>query len=303
VKGAEASAILDRMAGLTIAVLGDICLDEYLVGRAERLSREAPVPVLLLTRRFRLPGGAANPARNIAALGALPRQVGLVGDPARQTTCKTRVLVEGAPAPQHVARIDDQSRTEVSGQVEAELLLALEAAASGASAILVSDYKSGVVSASARAAALRLARAEGVWLTVDSQGDLERFAGFDLVRAARPDVEASLGRPLAGEDDFRRAAVDLREQLGARAVIISRGHEGMSVAGEAGFATVAPANVSEVFDVAGAGDTVIAVLTLALSAGAPLAAAVELANAAAGIVVRRLGVAAPGPTEILAELD
>jgi D-glycero-beta-D-manno-heptose-7-phosphate kinase len=316
--------LVRALAGCTVAVVGDVFLDEYLVGHAERLSREGPVPVLGFDRRFCLPGGAANPARNVAGLGAVARQVGVVGtdaaagelqhllalakidsagvviDPSRPTTVKTRIVAEGGAPPQQVARIDRQSRLPVSGTVEAALVSAVTAAAEGADAVLVSDYKSGVVTEAVRDAARDAAEDHGIWLTVDSQGDLDRFAGFHLVRAALRDAETSLGRRLDSEPAVEKAARGLVRDLGARAVVLSRGAAGMSVAGPDFYSVVPPANVSEVFDVAGAGDTVIAVLTLALAAGAPLMAAIQLANAAAGIVVRRLGVVAPTPAELLA---
>ncbi len=325
---AAAAALLARAAGRRVVVVGDVCLDEYLVGRPERLSREGPVPVLVFERRFAVPGGAANPARNLAALGARVLQVGVVGadaaagelcgllgadgievsglvvDRERPTVLKTRIVAQGLSVPQQVARIDRQARTAIAGEVEAAVVAAIGRYAATADAILVSHYKSGAVTPAVCAAALGAARARGVWLTVDAQGDLDRFRGFDLVRVGRQDAAASLGRPLDDEADFEAAARGLRAELGARAVILGRGAEGMSVADEAGgYAVVHPANVSEVFDVSGAGDTVIAVITLALAAGAALGEAALLANYAAGFVVRRLGVAAPTADEVLAEID
>jgi rfaE bifunctional protein kinase chain/domain len=331
----EVAPALDRQAALslldaarqrTVVVVGDVCLDEYLVGTAERLSREGPVPVLAFQRRLVFPGGAANPARNLAALGATVRQVAVVGrdaaadelrqtltdalidiaglvvDPGRPTSVKTRVVAEGLAAPQQVARIDRQLREAVVGDVEAGLVAAVLAAAEGADAVLISHYRSGVVTPAVCAAA-RSAVGRGGWLTADAQGDLEYFGGFDLVRVGRQDAAESLGRVLTSEADFEAAARGLREALGARIVILGRGAGGTSLADEAGYAVLRPVNVSEVFDVAGAGDTVIAVVTLALAAGASVLEAVELANYAAGIVVRRLGVAAPTAEEILAEID
>jgi len=323
----SAAAWLDRMAGLRVVVVGDLFLDEYLVGRAERLSREGPVPVLAFTRRFCRPGGAANPARNIAALRAVALQVGVAGDDAaaaelrqalsdgaihlcgvvedrsRPTTVKTRIVAEGLAFGQQVARIDRQVREPVTGAVEETVLAALERCAAGADAILVSHYRSGVVTPAVCAAARARAVGNDLLLASDAQGDLERFAGFHLVRVGRGDAAAGLRRALTTEADFEAAASELRRELAARVVVLGRGKAGMSVADESGYAVVPPANVSEVFDVSGAGDTVIAVMTLALAAGAPVREAVELANFAAGIVVRRLGVVAPAPAEILAELD
>jgi rfaE bifunctional protein kinase chain/domain len=322
-----AGKLLDRMSGLAVLVVGDVALDEYLVGRAERLSREGPVPVLAFDRRFIHPGGAANVARNIASLGARATQIAVVGadgaadelraalrgagvdddglvvDASRPTTVKTRIAAEGPAGAQQVARIDRQVRRPVGGSVEQEVVASIEHRAGDCDALLVSDYKSGMVTSTVRDAARAAAVAHGQWLTVDSQGDLDHFAGFDLVRAARRDAEASLGRALADEADFEQAATELRNALGARLVVLSRGAEGMSVADAAGYAVVRPDNVREVADVTGAGDTVIAVLTLALAAGATTLEAVALANRAAGLVVRRLGVAAPSSAEILATYE
>jgi rfaE bifunctional protein kinase chain/domain len=314
------------MRAKRIAVVGDVFLDEYLVGKAERLSREGPVPVLAFLRRFCVPGGAANPAINIAALGAVALQIGVVGEDAsagelrvlleeagidpvwlvvdreRDTVLKTRVVAEGLSAPQQVARIDRQDRRPIGGATEALVVGAIEKAATQSralDAILVSHYCSGVVTESVARAALAQAREQGIWSSVDAQGDLERFEGFDLVRVGRNDAARSLGDALESEESYARVSRELRERLGARVVMLGRGAEGMSVAHEDGYAVVPPANVSEVFDVTGAGDTVIAVMTLALASGAAVLEAVSLANAAAALVVRRLGVAAPEPDELI----
>lgn len=318
-------ALLAAMATRRLAVVGDVALDEYLVGRAERLSREAPVPVLALSARWSRPGGAANPAWNAAVLGAEARLVALVGDDAagaalrtelvaekidithvlvdaaRPTTVKTRVVAEGLSAPQQVARIDVQDRAPAGPLVEARLVAAVAEAGRGTDAVLVSHYRSGVVTAAVAAAARDAARREGALATVDAQGDVERFAGFDVVRIGRQDAAANLGRRLESEEDFRAAAHALRADLGARIVLIGRGAAGTSLLGDDGYALVPPAGATEVFDVSGAGDTMIAWVTLALAAGAAPLEAVRLATAAAGIVVRRLGVAAPTAREVLGQ--
>ncbi len=318
---------LQRMRGHRLVVVGDLFLDEYLIGRPERLSREGPVPVLAFQRRTSQPGGAANPARNIAALGSTVTALGVVGedpagaelcrgladagidtahvvvDPDRPTTIKTRVMAEGLSVAQPVARIDRQDRRAVSGQVEQELLWALERAAVGASAILVSHYRSGVVTPTVCDAARAIARRQGLILAVDAQGDVDWFLGFDLVRVGRADAQTALRRTLAVEAEFESAARELRSRLGARAVVIGRGRAGMSLADEQGYAVIPPANPSEVFDVAGAGDTVVAVMTLCLASGGSVREAASLATFAAGWVVRRLGAAAPTAEELLAEIQ
>ncbi len=324
---ADAETMLLRMSERRVVVVGDLFLDEYLVGRSERLSREAPVPVLAFTRRFSRPGGAANPARNIASLGATTIQAGVVGnddagrelkdslteagidaaavvcDPTRPTTVKTRVVAEGVAVGQQVARIDRQSRAALGPEVKSELLQVLQSACSEADTLVASHYMSGVIDGEVCEAARRAAEPGKLFLAADAQGDLGLFEGFHLVRVGRGDAAAGLGRPLESEHDFRTAAVEIRRELGAEAVVLGRGPAGMSVADEMGYEVIPPANVSEVYDVAGAGDTVVALLALAMASGLPVRDGVELANHAAGLVVRRLGVAAPSRAEILAEVE
>jgi len=301
-----------RLADHTVVVLGDVFLDEYLIGRPTRLSREAPVPVLELARRVYLPGGAANPARNVVALGGHARQVGLVGlreagideaslvvDPGRATAIKTRILAEETLRfPQQVARIDHVDRRAVDDATQGQLVTALARAVPGAQALLVSNYRAGVVSDRLVAASRDLAATHGVFLAVDSQGDLYRFRGFHLVRANQRDTEATLGRGLTSEDDLRQAGEELLRDLAAQAVLVGRGAEGMSLCVPGACYHLPAANRTEVYDVTGAGDTVAAVVTLAVAAGASFLEAAQLANHAAGLVVRKLGNAVPTPVEL-----
>lgn len=323
----RAEELLAGSAGRRVVVLGDVFLDRYLVGRAERLSREGPVPVLAHRRGFEVPGGAANPARNLATLGMEVVQVAVVGadaeadalrralaeagidagalvvDPDRCTTLKTRVVAEGLSVPQQVARIDRQSRSPVDGPVLDRLVATLREAVRGADALLVSHYRSGVVVPETCEVARAGARASGALLTVDAQGDLEWFGGFDLVRVGRQDAGHRFADRLGAQADPGPALSQLRADLSAGAIVLGRGSEGMSLADDRGHVWVRPANVSEVYDVAGAGDTVIAVMTAGLVAGADVREAALLASIAAGIVVRRLGVAAPTVAEIGAEIE
>lgn len=315
---------LPRLRDLNILVLGDLFLDQYIVGRATRLSREAPVPVLEFDRRFHLPGGAANPAHNISALGSTAHQLGVIGDddagrslvnhlhragivtdgvvtdPTRPTTTKTRVVAEGTLVfPQQLARIDQAERRPLDANVTAELVAHLREIAPSVDALLFSDYKMGVVNEETIAMALRVARDHGKLITVDSQGDLYKFKGFDLVKCNRREAESQLGRELQADADFERAGEGLLADLGSSAIVVTRGDEGMSLIGrEEGTLHVPAANRTEVFDVTGAGDTVIAVMTLALAAGLTVADGGHLANYAAGLVVRKLGNATPSQEEL-----
>lgn len=309
----ELLEIIPRFRGKRILVIGDLCLDEYIVGRATRLSREAPVPVLEFQDQFSLPGAAANPALNIQALGGQAIMVGVVGDDLagcvlkrqmeekgiscqgviasnpRRTTVKTRVVAEASLIfPQQVVRVDRQDHTPLDGELLGRLAGSIASEGPEVDAILLSDYKGGVVCPEIIRACE--GHALGKTIAVDSQGDLFKFKGFTLVKSNLQEAEAVVGRSLAGEASFRRAGRNLVKRLKAGGVLITRGGEGMSLFQQDGTDLHIPAvNRSEVFDVTGAGDTVIAVATLALSAGASMAQAVTLANHAAGLVVRKLG--------------
>jgi rfaE bifunctional protein kinase chain/domain len=315
---------LPKLAGKRIVVVGDVFLDEYITGRATRLSREAPIPVLEFAGRRYVPGGAANPSNNIVALGGTACQVGVIGDdeagrtlltklteagvdttavvtdPSRPTTTKTRVVALGSLRfPQQLARIDHLARRPVAGEVEEAIVAHLEALVPQVDALLISDYRTGVASETVVAASLKLARQHGRLATVDSQGNLRKFSRFDLVKCNQREAEAVVGRTLSSDDDFREAQERLLTELGVQAILITRGPGGMSLLGhEQPYAHILAANVSEVFDVTGAGDTVIAVATLALAAGLDLLSAAHLANYAAGLVVRKLGNATATPEEL-----
>lgn len=311
-----------------ILVLGDPILDEYLIGRATRLSREAAVPVLERTRRQLIPGGACAPAIGVVALGGRATLAGVVGDdsaaaslrevlaardvaadgllsdPSRPTTMKTRIIAEGGFVyGQHLARIDYLERHPLAPALEAQLAEKLRNLVSAHAVLLVSDYKNGVVTPSLLDNLRALRDATHIPLVADSQGDLEHFHGFDLVKCNRAEAEAFLGFALGdGDSAARRSALDaLRERTAARAVVVTLGGEGMAWQDDAGYGE-AQAPRAEVYDVTGAGDTVIAVLALAHAAGLPLAQGCALAAHAAALTVRVMGNHAPTRNELAASL-
>lgn len=320
--------IIRHFAGRRVLVVGDLFLDDYWVGRASRLSREAPVPVLESTMRFSLPGGAANPANNIVALGGKATVVGLIGDdPAgvqlstqlrhagidtsglivdssRPTTTKTRIMADGSLRfPQQLARIDQVDRSALRTSIEQELVAIASKLASEVDAVLVSDYQTGVATRGLVAAVYSVAKQERLLCTVDAQGSFEKYAGFDVVKANRQEAEQALKRTFHGDLDYCQAGRELLDLLGALAVVITRGPEGLSLVSKTdGCQHIAAANRSEVFDVTGAGDTVVAVMTLAWLAGASPGQAAQLANLAAGLVVRKLGNGTVSPEELMAAL-
>lgn len=322
-------SLISRIAHLRLLVVGDLVLDEYLIGRVQRLSREAPVPVLEQTRARYVPGGAANPAVNIQSLGGRAVMAGVVGedaaaaqlralltergvdltgvitDPARPTSQKTRIVAEGAYVfAHHLARVDRLSRAPVADAEARRLGERITAIMPEVDAVLVSDYRLGVVAPAIVDTVRQQARRHQVLTVVDTQGNLSPFAGFDLLRCNAHEAAAYLGRPLQSDDDFAEALHELVQSLHARAAIITRGEAGLSglAAGEEVFHLPAR-NRTQVFDVTGAGDVLIAVATLALAAGLDLRAAAALGNRAAGVAVTRLGNVAVTPADLGFEAD
>jgi rfaE bifunctional protein kinase chain/domain len=325
--------VVPQLSDCHILVIGDLFLDEYLIGRATRLSREAPIPVLDFVEQRQLPGGGANPSVNVVALGAQVTQVGVIGnddagqvlmglllnrgigadgivvDPDRPTTTKTRLVAKGSLRfPQQVARIDKVDRQPLSQGIEAHIVARIAELAERANAILISDYGSGLVTPGVVAAVRRARNPERI-ICVDTQGRLGHFAGFDLAKCNHVEAQGYMERafrrslPLESERDFEEAMTRLQSELNLGALLISRGPEGLSVHSGAGYVHLPAANVSEVYDVTGAGDTVVAVASLALAAGQTPNTAAALANLAAGLVVRKLGVAAPSPSELAWAID
>ncbi len=308
-----------------ILIVGDLILDEYLIGRVSRLSREAPVPVLEQTRASYVPGGAANPAANVQSMGSQAILAGVLGaddagrrlrellaqrgidlagvitDPDRPTTQKTRIVAEGAYVfAHHLARVDRLSRALLTGDRERHLCDRIATLVPKVDAVLVSDYRLGVVTPRVVDAVREAARRQGVLTTVDTQGNLAAFRGFDLLRCNAREAADFLGRELHTDGDFEDALRELVSGLDARMALISRGAAGLSFITPAGEVHHRPAsNRTHVFDVTGAGDTLIAVVTLALAAGRDMVEAAELGNRAAGVAVTRLGNVAVRPDEML----
>lgn len=321
----EIAALVTRLAGRRILVVGDLCLDEYVIGTATRLSREAPVPVLEWRERRVLPGAAANPAHNVVALGSQAITTGVVGgdaagetlraeleqlgigtagiviDPSRPTTTKTRIVAQGAQRfPQHLARIDRLDQRPYPAALTARLCQHIEQLAPTMDAILASDYRGGVVNADVVATIQDAARVHGVLTAVDSQGELGKFRGFGLVRCNALEAAAQVGWPLQSDADCERAVVRLQRELVVRRLVVTRGAAGVTILEQGSVAQHLPAlNREEVYDVTGAGDTVSAILVLALCASIDLRTAAHLAMAAAGLVVRRLGNAVVTPAELI----
>jgi D-beta-D-heptose 7-phosphate kinase/D-beta-D-heptose 1-phosphate adenosyltransferase len=315
-----AVAAFDRVS---VLVVGDVMLDQFIVGRVDRISPEAPVPVVEHDHDEYRIGGAGNVANNAKALGASVQLVGLVGadrsherlrdeflargigcdglvvDSGRPTTTKQRIVTTRN---QQVARVDYESDAEAAGAVEDALVAAVERHLAEATVVIVSDYLKGAVTRRVVARIVAGAGGRAVPVLVDPKiPHIDYYAGSTIVTPNHHEAEIATHLRIRTDDDARRAGHVFLERAGCRSVLITRGEHGMSLVGADGNAHF-PAVAREVADVTGAGDTVIATLALALAAGADAATAAQLANYAAGIVVGHFGPATVSPAELLAQL-
>jgi len=324
-------ALLDRFRSCRVLVAGDMVADEYILGRPWRISREAPVLVLRHADQFVRPGGATNTANNISTLGAQAIPFGIIGDdemgrrlrlaieesgmstagllvdPGRPTSTKTRVLAGGLQeVQQQIVRVDRIDDREVSDELRGQMIDNLCAALPNADALLISDYENGVISQQVIEACLPEARRNGLIITVDSHGDLFRFQGVTAVTPNQPEAEAALGRPIRDDHDLERAGEALLLRMDANGVLITRGSQGLALFQrdqEPYHLPVAPAHGTEVVDATGAGDTVAAIFTVALAAGMSMRMAAYLGNVAGGEVVQHLGAVPLSPSQILGALE
>jgi D-beta-D-heptose 7-phosphate kinase/D-beta-D-heptose 1-phosphate adenosyltransferase len=297
-------------------------LDRYVYGTADRLSPEAPVPVVRVQRRAVMPGGLGNVAKNLAALGVKALAVALVGDdgpgqelksllaaalspltptfladPDRPTTVKTR-LIAGI---QQVVRYDEESTEPLSPAVAALYRAEIEKALPKVKAVALSDYGKGVLSPEVAAFALDLAQKAGRPTVVDPKGvDYEPYRGATLVTPNCHELSMATGRPLAktDSDGIAAAGFGLMARHGVKNLLVTRSEEGMTLLLNSGQAIHLPTRARAVYDVSGAGDTVMGVMAAALAAGASLMEGAELAALAAGVVVGKVGTAVATPAEI-----
>jgi rfaE bifunctional protein kinase chain/domain len=328
ISAARLRSLIDGFAGKRILVIGDIVADEYLIGKPARISREAPVLILELDEERTLPGGATNVAVNARTLGAEVYLAGVVGDdapgkrlrkalddlgmhqeglftdPARPTSTKTRVMA-GSPqiVQQHIVRIDRVDTSDVREPCKGKILDYIQQVLTSIDAVVLSDYENGVISPDIIDLCIPLARQLHKMVAVDSHGSLFRFQGVTALTPNHPEAELTLGITINTLSELNLAGQRLLEGCHAESVLITRGSEGMSL-----FQVGQPPlhlpiyqldHGSEIVDTNGAGDTVAATFTLALTAGASKAEAAYLANAAAALVVRRLGCASNTPAELM----
>jgi len=309
---AHFSTYRERAARARLLVVGDVMLDRYWFGDVERISPEAPVPVVKIARTEERPGGAANVARNAVALGATATLLSVIGDDEPGATLERLLAVErvrtsfhreGSLATtvklrvigrqQQLLRIDFE--TAPSHEILATKLADYERQLQDAELVILSDYGKGGLAHIATM--IERARAEGKPVLVDPKGeDYTRYRGATLLTPNRSEFRQVVGR-WKDEAEMTAKAQALRSDLGLSALLVTRAEEGMSLYSESGALTI-PARSREVFDVSGAGDTVIATLGVLLAAGASLPNAVRVANEAAGVVVGKFGTAVAHPNEL-----
>jgi D-glycero-beta-D-manno-heptose-7-phosphate kinase len=316
-------ALVPRLEGRRIVVWGDLMLDRYLWGRVDRISPEAPVPVVEIERESVALGGAGNVAANLVALGARAILVGIVGrdaegdllldalgargidthavtrDGSRPTTVKTRIIAHQ----QQVVRADREARHEFDGAAGEGAARVLVDEIARADGLIVSDYGKGVITAPALRAALQAAFARDIHVSVDpKESHIDAYSGVSILTPNQHEAGAVMGRRIVDESSLMEVGWGLLKRVDAKALLVTRGPGGMSLFEQGGAYTHLPTVAREVYDVTGAGDTVVGVVALALAAGADFVSACALANHAAGHVIREVGTASCTPEALLASL-
>jgi len=300
-----------------ILVIGDLVLDRYIWGKVSRISPEAPVPVVEVTRENFLLGGASNVAYNIVSLEGHATVVGIIGsdragdvlqrlldekgiscclfDDQRPTTVKARVIAHN----QQVVRFDREDKKKVSGKTLNELIACVKKAIPEHDAVIISDYKKGIISAELVREIVKVSRSKNKFISVDPKtGHFHFYKGVSLITPNLMEASHGSGIEIKDEKSLIKAGRTLLKKLPCKAVLITRGEEGMSLF-ERGSVVHIPTVARHVYDVTGAGDTVVASFTLARASGATMREAAIIANHAAGIVVGEVGTAVTTPAKIM----
>lgn len=308
----QIDAVLGRLSGQRVVVLGDVMLDRYLWGAVRRISPEAPVPIVEVNRETVRLGGAANVADNVHALGGIPVLVGVTGndataaelgaalvarglaadhlqaDATRRTTLKTRIIAHH----QQVVRADQEDVAPIPPAIAAALEREIAAALPGAGALVISDYGKGVIERELLVAVLARAAAAGVPVCVDpKESHFDAYRAVSVITPNLTEAGNAWGRRITDERGLEEVGFGLLARLGCGAVLITRSEQGMSLFEPPAEHTHFPTVAQDVYDVTGAGDTVVAAFALALAAGADRKVASLIANHAAGLVIREIGTA------------
>ncbi len=315
---------IDRLKSARVLCVGDVMLDHFIYGQVERVSPEAPVPVLSIEREFKSLGGAGSVLRNLTALGAAPSFISVIGNddigreigrlleaqdgaqvhvlvqPQRATTVKTRYVAANQP----LLRADRVSAEPLDPYIREDLLRLARELVTDHAVVIVCDYAEGVLTEGVALEIIRAAREAGACVIVDPKGgDPIRYRGADLLQPSRRELAHATGMPVATASEIVAAAGTLIERCGFGSVLVSLGRDGMVLVGAAGIVQVQRAERREARDVSGAGDTAVAALGAGIGAGMSVIDAARLANVAAGIAVGKIGTAVVYASELGARLD
>ena len=317
-------AIIKKLEKRKIMVMGDMVADVYLEGKIARISREAPVLILEHMEEKVVPGGAANAVHNVATLSGSVTAVGVIGDDyagqeltrilanktvdvsgfildsSRPTITKTRVMAGGqATVRQQVVRIDKENKKPLDAEIEQQINEYIAKQIGEMDGVVISDYGSNTITPGIMSLVLKACRERKIPCIVDSRYNIMAYHGVTVVKQNESEAATAVGYDIVDDETLRRAGKDILEKLDAEAVLITLGADGMGLFEKTGkFVHIPVTNMSEVYDVTGAGDTVVSTMILALAAGASYEEAARLSNFAAGIVVKKLGTATTTPREL-----
>lgn len=313
------TALLEQAAGKRVICIGDVMLDRFIYGAVDRISPEAPVPVLRYSRESAMPGGAANVARNLASLGLSPVLIGACGDDdagrdlltqfdlqltlsvrlvtvkGRPTTVKSRFVAGG----HQLLRLDAENTAPIGADEEEQLISLLQEETSGAAAILISDYAKGLLTDNLLRAIITVAAESGIPVIADPKGkDFSRYGTVDIIKPNASELAAATGLTVNTDDEAVWALRQAKDTLPAKAIVVTRAARGISFINQDGHVRHEAGRAREVFDVSGAGDTSLAALAAAIAGGGQLEDAVALAIVASGIAVGKAGTAAVTADEV-----
>lgn len=318
------SGLLDRAAGNRVLCIGDVMLDRFIYGAVDRISPEAPVPVLRYSREASMPGGAANVARNLASLGLKPVLIGACGDDdagrelltrfdqdlsisvrlvtvkGRPTTLKCRFVAGG----HQLLRVDTENAAPIGEDTENELITLLSAEAPGSAAILISDYAKGLLTGGLLQAIMKLAAEHAIPVIADPKGrDFARYGAVDILKPNASELAAATDMRVNTDEEAASALRGALQALPAKAIVVTRAARGISFIDQSRNVHHEAGRAREVFDVSGAGDTSLAALAAAIAGGGTLEDAVSMAIAASGIAVGKAGTATVSAEEVKAALS
>ncbi|MCP4649529.1 MAG: D-glycero-beta-D-manno-heptose-7-phosphate kinase [PVC group bacterium] len=324
IKQTRVKELLIDLKKTKVLIVGDLILDQFIWGDVSRISPEAPVPVVLVERESFMPGGAANVAYNVSAMGGRPGVSGVIGkdewgkvlkselsakkvdtkgvviDPARHTSLKTRIVARH----QQVVRVDREELEGVNKKISSKIIQYFKRQINTIQAVIIEDYGKGVINPYLIKEIINIARKKNIIVTVDPKEEhFSYYRGVTCITPNQNEAGKAVGIKITDNKSLMLAGKKLLKKLNAKAVLITRGEHGMCLFEKGEKPMHIPTQAKEVFDVSGAGDTVIATFTLALASGATFLEAAHISNYAAGVVVEKFGTGTCSQKELIEKLD